>query len=497
MMSRARKGSVCNGREFNMNIWTQTAVAVLASLSASVAAAQDSAAERCEALRNFGMESGFVTSTRVVEAAETLPAYCEIRATALPAISIEARLPLEGWNGKLYQAGCGGWCGILGRGDGDGRWVNAMIQGLERGYATATSDSGHHGLSVVDGAWAEENTHAERDWGWRSIGETYRVAQTLIEEFYGNAHEKAIFQGCSTGGRMAHMATQRYPEHFQGIISGAPAMYETGLAGPALAWIVKANTDADGNPILGPGKDGLIGDEVMRQCDGLDGAEDGLISDPRQCTPDVSTLLCEEGQDAMQCLSEAEIGVVTKWYQTPVNAAGEALYPGGIPAGSEPFWWLWLTGNTEGAAPLNPLFAQSFGAYLAFEQDPGEDWKATDFDFETDISRMAKAAAMYNSHDPDISEFRAAGGKMIVWHGWADAIVTPGQTVDWHEKAQAEAGGAEALAENVRLFMIPGMDHCGLLPSPGGIAMESIDPLTALERWIETGEAPETIMAQD
>ncbi|MEZ5931032.1 MAG: tannase/feruloyl esterase family alpha/beta hydrolase [Alphaproteobacteria bacterium] len=471
-----------------------TILAIMGSVAATAARAQSDPAERCEALRNFGMDAAYVTSTRVMAATEALPAYCEVRATALPSISIETRLPLENWNGKFYQTGCGGWCGVLGRADAGGRFVNAMGPGLARGYATATSDSGHHGLSVVDADWADANPNAERDWGWRAIGETYRVAHAVIAEFYGEASGDSIFQGCSTGGRLAHMATQRYPENYQGIISGAPAMNETGLAGAALAWLVKANTGPGGEPILKPGKDGLIGDEVMRQCDGLDGAEDGLIADPRMCKPDASTLLCKGDTDSGQCLTQAEIDVVTTWYRPPVNAAGEELYPGGTPAGSEPFWWLWLTGKEGGAPPLNPQFAKSYGAYLAFEHDPGPEWDPADFDFDKDPARMAKAEAMFNADSPDIAKFREAGGKMIVWHGWADAIVTPFQTVAWHEAAQAAAGGPEALAENVQLFMIPGMDHCGILPGPGGIVMESIDPLTALEHWMETGEAPKSIM---
>lgn len=163
-----------------------------------------------------------------------------MRAAALPAISIETRLPLSGWNGRFYQVGCGGWCGIHGRSDAGGRWVNAMAPGLAKGYATATSDSRHHGLSVVDGAWAEANSHAERDWGWCAIGETYRVSQDLIQAFYEEKHDKAIFQCCSTGGHLAYMASLRDPENYQGITSGAPAMNETALAGAAIAWIVQA-----------------------------------------------------------------------------------------------------------------------------------------------------------------------------------------------------------------------------------------------------------------
>ncbi|MEO1191769.1 MAG: tannase/feruloyl esterase family alpha/beta hydrolase [Pseudomonadota bacterium] len=466
------------------------------SLSGALAggAQADEAAAACEALDQVVLSAAHVTSARVIAADGTLPAYCEVRATALPAISIEVRLPLESWNGHYYQAGCGGFCGILGRADAAGGFINAMGPGLERGYATATSDSGHHGLSVLDATWADSNPQAERDWGWRSIGETERVARTLIEAFYGRPAEERFFQGCSTGGRMANMAALRYPETFSGIISGAPALDYTGLVATKMAWITQANSNEAGEAILKPGKEALIGAEVLAQCDALDGAEDGLIADPRQCQADLSGLQCEAGQEAATCLSPEELEVIAKWRQGPVNSAGEQLYPGGIPAGSEPFWWLWLTGNEAGAGKLVPLFTKNFTAYMAFPEDPGAAYKVADFDFDRDPARLETMAAVYNSDSADLSAFRAAGGKMIVWHGWADAIVTPFKTVDWYAEAAEAAGGAEALSENVQLFMIPGMDHCGLLPGAGGIDQSKIDPLTALEGWVLDGVTPTSIM---
>lgn len=452
-------------------------------------------AEDCTALRDVVFPGGYVTSSRNMPAAEGTGAYCEVRATALPAISIEVRLPMQDWNGKLYQTGCGGFCGILGRDDAGEGWVNAMGPGLARGYATATSDSGHHGLSVVDAGWADHNPNAERDWGWRSIGETNRVAQVMIDAFYGTATEQEIFQGCSTGGRMAQMAALRYPEMFDGIIVGAPAMNYTDLVGTAMSWFMNANTDAEGNQIIPPGHENMIGAEVMSQCDDLDGVTDGLISNPMSCDPDYSVLACTEGKNS-DCLSVEEVGVLEKWLQGPQNAAGEQLYPGGIPPGSEPFWATWLLGDGKGGGKIVDAFTRNFGAYMAFPDDPGSKWSPADFNFETDPARMAPMAEVYNSDDPDLSEFREAGGRMIVWHGWADAIVTPQKTVDWHQKAAEEAGGEEALAENVALFMIPGLDHCGIAPGPGGISQSQLDALTPLEAWLNEGTKPTSIMVQ-
>ena len=479
--------------------------------AAGGASAEDEAA--CEALRDVVIEAGHVTSARVVDAAEgpygDLTAYCEVRATALPAISVEVRLPMagtdgQGWNGKLYQTGCGGFCGVLGRADAQGGFINAMGPGLARGYATATSDGGHHGLSVVDAAWADANPQGERDWGWRSVGETNRVAQAMIDAFYAEEPERAYFQGCSTGGRMAQRAALDYPEMFDGIISGAPAMDYTGLVATKMAFLMQANTGPDGERLLGAEDAALVGEAVSAQCDGADGAEDGVVADPRACDVDLSALACEAGSDGAgdgaddgACLTEAETAALSAWRQGPRDSAGTQLYPGGVPEGSEPFWPLWLTGTAEGTPPLLDAFTTDFGAYMAFPRDPGPEYDPLAFDFDRDPARLAPMAEVYNADSTDLSAFAEAGGRMIVWHGWADALVTPQKTVDWHEALAGAMGGEAARDEVVRLFMIPGMDHCGLQPGPDGISQADLDPLTALEAWIEEGTSPTTLTRAD
>lgn len=477
-------------------LWAGASVAALLT-AAGAASAQD--AGGCEALRGLVLDAAHVTTARVVEASQegpygALPAYCEVRATARPAISMEVRLPLEGWNGGLYQTGCGGFCGVLGRDDASGGFINAMGPGLSKGYATATSDSGHHGLSVVDAGWASADPHAERDWGWRSVPETNRVALALIEAFYGEAPGRALFQGCSTGGRMAMRAALDTPEMFDGIIAGAPAMDYPGLVGTKMAYLLQANADPDGEPILRPGKEALIHDAVLDQCDAVDGAADGRIADPRACDADLSVLACEAGAAGEGCLTEAETRVVEAWRQGPRDEEGVQLYPGGVPAGSEPFWPLWLTGTPD-APPLLPAFATGFGAYMAFEEDPGAAYDPLAFDLDADPERMAAAAETYNADDPDLSGFAEAGGRMLVWHGWADPLVTPFKTVEWHE-AVGETLGEAPRDEAVSLHMIPGLDHCGLVPGEGGLSQASLDPLGALEGWLETGTPPETILRE-
>ena len=263
-----------------------------------------------------------------------LPTYCELRAHARPAISIEVRLPMPGadpaWNGGLYQTGCGGFCGILGRADAAGGFINAMGPGLAKGYATATSDGGHLGVSVLDATWAHEDPQAERDWGWRSVSETNRVAAAMIEAFYGDTPEPALFQGCSTGGRMAMRAALQDPEMFDGIIAGAPAMDYPGLVGTKMAYLTQANDAGDGTRQLGSGDAALIGDAVLAQCDAADGVEDGAVGDPAACTPDLSALICaDDGADDGACLNDAELATLEAWRAGPRDGIGTQLYPGG------------------------------------------------------------------------------------------------------------------------------------------------------------------------
>ncbi len=476
--------------------WCTATMLLLAAPVAAQTANEEASA--CTALMGYALDGGQVTSAKVMPASQdgpygALPAYCEVRATARPAISIEVRLPLENWNGGLYQTGCGGFCGILGRADAGGGFINAMGPGLAKGYATATSDSGHHGLSVADASWAQENPQAERDWGWRSVPETNRVALVLIDAFYSAAPERALFQGCSTGGRMAMRAALDGPEMFDGIIAGAPAMDYPGLVGTKMAYLIQSNTGPDGARILDQDAAALIGEEVLAQCDAADGLDDRALANPDACTPDFSALLCEA--DATEgCLTGAQLDVLAAWRDGARAADGTQLYPGGIPAGSEAFWPLWLTGS-NGGAPFIDALVGNFLGHMAFTDDPGAGYDPLSFDFEVDPARMTGAAAIYNSDNPDISAFAEAGGRMIVWHGWADALVTPAKTVAWHA-AVGETIGDTIRDETVSLHMISGLDHCGIQAGPSGITQADLNPLDAMETWLDTGAAPETLQAK-
>ncbi len=472
-----------NSRMIRRRGWPIAVALGLTVPLAGPAAAEDA----CRALADLRLNDVNMLSAVPVAATEDLPAFCSVRGYVRPAINFEIRLP-EDWNGGFYMAGCGGFCGQL-LSDASG-FVNAMNHGLRRGYAAATMDGGHWGANSVDARWAYHDRLAEVDWGERAVRATAEVAQAVTTTFYGEAPAPRIFAGCSTGGRQAQMLALRSPGLFDGILNGAPAMDYTGLVASWMASVVQANTDADGGRIIGPGDVALIRDHVLAQCDAADGLEDGLISDPDACTVDWTPIACEAGADA-PCLSEAQIDTLTTWTETgAVNSAGDSLYPATVPLGSEPFWGLWLTGFEGGGGALVPVFNQNFLQFMAFRDDPGEAFTSMDYDFDTHPEEVAFMGAIYNADTPDLSAFAEAGGRMITWHGLADAIVPHGKTVAWAE-ALRETHGEDLDAVN-RLFLIPGMDHCGIQPGPG-ITAAGFDPLSAMEAWLDTGAAPDAL----
>jgi hypothetical protein len=445
----------------------------------------------CGALANLKIEDTNLLSAAIVPAGGGLPEYCRVLGYVRPAINFEVRMPTREWNGKLYMAGCGGFCGSLDS-DNDG-FANAMNYGLTRNYAAATMDSGHWGASVLDGRWAYNNRVAENDYGWRAVTETARVAKALVKTYYGAEQKRAYFAGCSNGGRMANMEARKFPNDFDGIISGAPSLDQTGLLATFTTWLVQANTGPDGRDILQKQKVALVRDKVYEACDAKDGLKDGLIDDPRACDFKPASLRCRAG-DGADCLTAAEVGVLEKWYAGARDSKGRQLYPGGVPLGSEPFWPLWLTGLEKGGGRFVQRGNAEYLRYMAFADDPGESYSAAQFDFDSDPPRLATMAAIYNATDPDLSAFKARGGKLLIYHGWADAAVTPQLTVDYYEAVEKKMGGREATQGFLRLFMIPGFDHCGWQPGPG-ISELGFDPLTALENWVEKGEAPASLLA--
>ncbi len=415
----------------------------------------------------------------LVPAGEGMPAHCRVSGSVAPEVGIEVWLPADNWNGKLLVTGCYGSCGTV--------RADQMEDAAARGYATATSDGGHSAQKYPDGGWAY-NTALEDEFGHRAVHVTTVLAKALITAYYGDHEAHAYFRGCSTGGRQGLVAAGRYPDDFEGIIAGAP--FNQTLSVPAMIWAYRANIGADDKPILGKPQFELLHKAALAACDPSDGLVDGIIGDPEHCKVAPAALACAEGKTA-DCLTPEQVAASEKIYQGPANAAGQRLAafgPFGAAPGSEPAWEQQLLAYDEGKPPVFLVISQAWLHHQAFEPDPPADAGTIGFDFDKDMPRVVAGAARAG-FVPNLDRFSARDGRLIVHHGWADQTLQPAHTLAYWRELAAESGGAEGLDKFARLFMLPGVGHCG-----GGIGAGDVDYLTALERWVEKDEAPDVLI---
>lgn len=434
-----------------------------------------------------------VATTAAVAANGDMPAYCRVKGTIRPTIGFEMRLPLTNWNGNYYVAGCGGYCGILTT--ETPRASNGIVDAVRRGYAAIHTDSGHSGASQGDASWAPGNREALELYAHRWVPLTHAAGLGIIRAFYGREARYRYFVGCSNGGRIALVTAQRYPALFNGIISGCPAVDLTNAGGAFGAWKLKTNQDAT-SPVLSPAfnrKLPLLIAAVKAQCDSRDGQADGLIARPGACRIDLTRIpLCpaNAGSQDDTCLTANEKRVIGQWYRGPVDSKGRSLF-GGMPVGSEQFWKVWYLQDPSMA--VGTQLADGFTRQIAF--DPRfPDFSASNFDFDRDPARLNRDFAMLNATDPDLTAFRAAGGKLLMWHGMADPLVVPSQSVAYYDSVVRRMGGAAKVQQFYRFFLAPGLGHCWEAPSAS--APEEFDPMTAIADWVERGQAPQQIVAK-
>jgi len=398
------------------------------------------------------------------------PPFCRVAATLKPSsdsdIQIEVWLPATDWNGKYQAVGNGGWSGSINRA--------AMTLALGRGYATSSTDTGHTGSSA---SFALGHPEKLIDYAYRSEHEMTLKTKAIIAAYYGNGPRHSYWNGCSAGGKQGLKEAQRYPEDYDGIIAGSPAANWTGRAAQSL-WSAQAvhNDDAGYIP---PDKYPAIHNAVLTACDSLDGVTDGVLEDPRRCHFDPAVLECT-GADGPGCLTHAQVEAARKIYGPSVNPRTKRpLYPG-LEPGSELGWATWA-----GPQPLS--IGLDYFRYVVFE-DPKWDFRTLDFD--RDVARAEKLdAGRINAVDPDLKPF-LAGGKLIQYHGWSDPQIAPGNSVDYYDSVLARLGGAAKVQDSYRLFMVPGMAHCG-----GGDGTSTFDMVTALEQWVEEKRPPARIAA--
>jgi feruloyl esterase len=407
----------------------------------------------CENLASLNLANVTITL------AKAMPSYCRVAATLKPSadsdIKMEVWMPVSGWNGNLEANGNGGWTGSIN--------PTALGNGVQRGYATAMSDLGHEGSSA---SFALGHPEKLTDFGYRAAHEMTVAAKAIIASHYGQAPKLAYWTGCSAGGRSALMEAQRFPADFDGIIAGAPGLNWTGRATQSV-WIAQAAHKTEGSSIP-PAKYALIHAAVLKACDAKDGVEDGVLEDPTRCHFDPKELQCA-GADDSACLTAEQVETARAIY---------ADVPGVVPGfepGSELGW-----ATMAGPKPFG--IGSDFFKYVVF-QNP--DWDYKTFHFDRDV-----ASSTLNAMNPDLKAFRDHGGKLIQYHGWSDPQISPASSPAYYKSVVAEMSSSSDVQKFYRLFMVPGMAHCG-----GGDGASSFDMLSAMEQWVEKDKAPDQIAA--
>lgn len=458
-----------------------------AAMALAFAPATARAASDCAALAALTLPNATVVTADAVPAGPlspakgvtlTVPAFCRVTAIGTPTpdsrIGFEVWLPAAAaWNGKLLGVGNGGYSSVLD--------YKAMADGLGAGYATVATDDGHTGedLQFVVG-----HPGKIEDWADRAIHVMTEQAKRIVRAATGKLPEWSYFSGCSTGGFQGLAEAQRHPDDYDGIVAGAPGHPRLNLSASFMAaWAT--NHDAEGHEILTRAKLPALNRAAVAACDGLDGVTDGLIADPRQCRFDPAALLCRGAEDD-SCLTQAQVDVVKAVYRGPLNGrTGKTVFPGWEPGSEAPGgdpklgWTAYIVGQP---APVR----LELWRYWVFG-DPAFDYRT--FDYDRDLRYANRTVPSMNAVSTDLARFREHGGKLLMYFGWADNVSSARTGIDYYESLRAAQNGAAA-PDFARLFLMPGVGHCG-----GGPGPDTFDAVSVLSRWVEHGEAPDRIVA--
>ncbi len=412
--------------------------------------------------------------------------FCTVEGTLAPAVGFRVRLPMEGWTQRALDIGCGGLCGNISASAVPATSYNCpLVQ--QGGFVLASTNMGH---TNAEATWSQD-PQRRVDFAYRGVHVTRLAARKLTQAFYGQAEKYAYFVGCSDGGREALMAAQRYPQDYNGIVAGAPAFLFNIQNSLHHGWLARSNRDnglTTGNIVLYPAKAAVLHAAVVKACDALDGQTDGLLSDPRLCRFDPATIQCPAGaSDTSACLTAAEVATAKKFYEGPRDPqSNRRILAGGPQYGSE---LNWAGVFVPGSATATSLFSDNIveGArYLIFTDATPP--AINDFQFtEAYYSKLRPRHTLNDATSADLSAFKAAGGKLILWHGWADQHISPINTIGYYEALQ-KTMGQSALDGFMRLYLAPGVSHCG-----GGEGLPNMDLVSAVIDWTEKGTAPDAI----
>jgi feruloyl esterase len=477
---------------------------LVASLSILLVAITPAIAASCDSLNSLTLPDTTITLAQPIASGgftppsgpantglfKNLPAFCRVAATLKPTsdsdIKVEVWLPASGWNGKFQAVGNGGWAGVIS--------YSAMAEALEHGYATTSTDTGHVGAR---GSFALGHPEKLIDFGHRAVHEMTVKAKAIIAAFYGDPPKISYWNGCSTGGRQGLKEAQRFPDDYDAIIAGASANPRTHLSTWQI-WLAQGILKDPPNYIPAS-KYPVIHQAVLQACDATDGLKDGLLNDPTLCHFDPKVIECKEG-DAPTCLTPTQVDAARRMYTAPKNLrTNQEIYPP-VEPGSELGWGMLVAGPEPFSAATDQF------RYVVFK-DPNWDWRTLNIDSDVALADKIDNDTI-NAIDPNLKPFLAHGGKLLMYHGWADPGVAPRASINYYKAAvDTSLGGAGLVgaglvgaglvgaglrpaSDSIRLFMVPGMGHCG-----GGEGPNAFDMMSALEQWKEQGKTPVRIVA--
>jgi hypothetical protein len=411
--------------------------------------------------------------------------YCHVNGSIGTGFDFDLRLPRSAYQGQYVQEGCGGFCGFLSPSVPLVADDCPAVTGNT--LAVAVDNEGHVASSITDARWAADNVKSRTTFGSGSEHELAAVAKALIADYYGRSPTYSYFDGCSDGGREALIEAQRYPSDFNGILAGAPANALSEQIGEVGSWNIRVNTGPRGREILTAGKLPALHAAVVRAC----GQGRGYLLDPRTCNFSPSSIQCR-GRVTNSCLTAPQVRVVTLLYRGPSDPAGQSLYPGGEPYGSELGWSAWfIKPSGDRHWPQDTLtyqFAINLLRYMAYPTDPPGSYSLSQFHFSlSDYQKLTAISALYDATDPDLSSFAADGGRLIIYQGWADQVIPPFGTVAYYKAVVDSAGSYPASQSFSRLYMIPAQYHC---LAGGAPALAGADLLTPLIDWVQRGTVP-------
>lgn len=432
-------------------------------------AVHSSESDACKNVKETSLPD--LTVDKVESLDEPVP-HCKLTGKLGREIGLSVWLPVD-WNGKFVMGGGGGFVGSI-------QNQALGLRALQRGYATAGTDTGHQ-ANGIDGSWALHNLERIVNYGHVAIHRVSETAKHIAQLHYGNWPDRSYFAGCSNGGRQAMAFSQRYPDDFNAIIAGAPAFDFGGVAAAFVNVSQHMYPDMDDltTPLLSPEDRSTLANAVLAQCDAMDGLQDGIMNDPRECDFDPNRL----------DLPREKIAAIEAVYDGPHDSSGPVFH--GWPFGGEDEnggWGSWLAGTGQQREGTPPSAAFGFGVDLMrymVHHDPN--WRYEGFSFDGYRDRVAVIESVLSAKDPNLDEFRQAGGKLLLYHGWSDSALSALATVDYVDAVYARDSNAR---DDVRLFLMPGVLHCAGGPGPW-----IVDYLDVIDQWVTNEKAPDELIA--